>query len=232
MYRLVRETANDGSFYYSSLSGAASILPGEERPREPLSVQMMVSGDGLHIFVMQYPVRFVVSNVFRVSDDGMYLIPETSQVNPMDFHTYWFTADQSADNLFKLLATKNKSNSYDEPSLPSACLCHARRGRAHGRPTAGDDASGWLKCESSQLGCRDVDEQLTRPLSRCQLAEDPGAIDKGRHSGGIWCTELLEKSNETIGVYRIEVPFPEGMITITYKESKVDGMLLSVNVMD
>jgi len=40
----------------------------------------------------------------------------------------------------------------------------------------------------------------------------------------------LDKSDEKIGVYRLEVPFPKEVLSITYKESKEDGKLLSVDV--
>lgn len=39
LYRLVRESAGNGSIYYSSVRGAAAILPGGEKPRRPLSVE-------------------------------------------------------------------------------------------------------------------------------------------------------------------------------------------------
>ncbi|TCZ69561.1 hypothetical protein E0485_23735 [Paenibacillus albiflavus] len=234
MYRLVRETANDGSFYYSSLSGSSSILPGEERPREPLSVQMMVSGDGLHISVMQYPTRFDVSHVFRVSDDGRYLIPGTSQVNPMDFHAYWFTTDQSAENLFELLAAKNKTNNIATMNRAYLALaCAMQEGDGHmvvhlletmRRAGVNVKVLNWDEVTwTNNLQGRYQGTGLQKTLELLTKAGIQGAYEG---------TELLEKSDETIGVYRIEVPFPDGMIPITYKESKVDGKLLSVNVMD
>ncbi|MDF2715991.1 MAG: hypothetical protein K0R28_2916, partial [Paenibacillus sp.] len=53
LYRLVRERSEDGSFYYSSRDGAASILALKDKSREPMSLEMTVSGDGRHVFVMQ-----------------------------------------------------------------------------------------------------------------------------------------------------------------------------------
>lgn len=183
---------------------------------------------------MQYPVRFDVSNVFHVSDDGMYLIPKTSQVNPMDFHTYWFTADQSADNLFKLLATKNKTNNIATTNRAYLALaCAMQEGDGHmvvqlletmRQAGVNVKAPNWDDVTwTNNLQGRYQGTSLQKTLELLTKAGIQGAYEG---------TELLEKSDETIGVYRIEVPFPEGMVPITYKETKVDGKLLSVNVMD
>lgn len=234
MYRLVRETANNGSFYYSSRSGTASILPGGERPREPLSIQIMVSGDASHLFVMQYPTRFDISQVFRVSDDGRYLIPGTSQINPMDFHAYWFTTEQSTENLFELLAAKNKTNSIattDRAYLALACAMQEGDGRMvvnlletmrkAGINVKAPDWDGLTWTDNLHGRYKDASLQKTLEL-----------LTKAGVQGSYESKKLLYKSDEKIGVYRFEVPFPDGMLPITYKESKVDGKLLSVNVMD
>ena len=90
LYRLVRETAADGSIYYSSLAGFASMLPDQVRLREPLSVQMLVSGNGTQIFVLQYPTKLDARQLIHVSTNGRYLMTSTSQINPIDIHAYWF----------------------------------------------------------------------------------------------------------------------------------------------
>lgn len=234
MYRLVRETANDGSYYYSSMSGSASILPGGEQPREPLSIQMMVSGDGRHIFVMQYPSRYDISQVFRVSDDGRYLIPGTSQMNPMDFHAYWFTAEQSAENLFELLAAKNKTNyiaTINRAYLALACALQEGDGRLVVNLLETMRQSG-VNVKAPDWDDVTWTDNLQGRYKGASLQKTLELLTKTGVQGGYEVKELLDKSDEKIGVYRFEVPFPDGMLPITYKESKVDGELLSVNIMD
>lgn len=234
MYRLVRETANDGSYYYSSMSASASILPGGERPREPLSIQMMVSGDGSHIFVMQYPTRFDISQVFRVSDDGRYLIPLTSQMNPTDFHAYWFTAQQNVENLFELLAAKNKTNDISTTNrayLALACAMQEGNGRmvVHLLET--------MRQAGVNVKAPDWDEvmwtnNLQGRYQGASLQKTLELLSKAGVQGAYEGQELLDKSDEEIGVYRLMVPFPDGVLPITYKETKEEGKLISVNVMD
>jgi hypothetical protein len=234
MYRLVRETATNGSFYYSSMNSSVSILPGGEQPHDPLSVQIMVSGDGSHLFVMQYPTRFDISQVFRVSDDGMYLIPGTSQSNPMDFHAYWFTSKQSTENLFDLLAAKNKTNSIEKINRAYLALASAiqegdgrmvvnlletmRQGGVNVKAPDWDELA-W----TDNLHDRYRGESLKKTLDLLSMAGI---------QGGYVVKELSDQSDAKVGVYRFEVPFPDGMLPITYKESKVDGKLLSLNVID
>ena len=234
MYRLVRETANNGSFYYSSISGSASILPEGERPREPLSIQIMVSGDGSHIFVMQYPTRFGISQVFRVSDDGRYLIPGTSEMNPMDFHAYWFTAEQSTEKLFELLAAKNKMNYIPTTNRAYLALACAMQ-EGDGRMVV--NLLETMRQAGVNVKAPDWDEltwtvNLHGRYKGASLQKTLDLLTKAGIQGGYEGKELLDKSDEKIGVYLFEVPFPNGMLSITYKESKVDGKLLSVNVME
>jgi hypothetical protein len=234
MYRLVRETATNGSFYYSSISGSASILPEGERPREPLSIQIMVSGDGSHIFVMQYPTRFGISQVFRVSDDGRYLIPGTSEMNPMDFHAYWFTAEQNTEKLFELLAAKNKMNYIPTTNRAYLALACAMQ-EGDGRMVV--NLLETMRQAGVNVKAPDWDEltwtvNLHGRYKGASLQKTLDLLTKAGIQGGYEGKELLDKSDEKIGVYLFEVPFPNGMLSITYKESKVDGKLLSVNVME
>ncbi|MGZ9585847.1 hypothetical protein [Paenibacillus marinisediminis] len=234
MYRLVRETANDGSYYYSSMNGSASIMPGGERPRDPLSIQIMVSGDGKHIFVMQYPTRFDISQVFRVSDDGRYLIPKTSPVNPMDFNTYWFTAEQSTENLFELLAAKNKTNyiaTINRAYLALACAMQEGDGRMV------VDLLETMRRAGVNVKAPDWDEvtwtdTLQSRYKGASVQRTLELMTKAGVQNAYVGKELTDKSDEKIGVYQFEVPFPDGMLPITYQESKVDGKLLSVSVME
>ncbi|ASA23225.1 hypothetical protein [Paenibacillus donghaensis] len=234
VYRLVQETANNGSFYYSSMSGSASILPGGELPREPLSIQIMVSGDGNHTFVMQYPTRFDISQVFRVSDDGRYLIPGTSQINPMDFHAYWFTAEQSTENLFELLAAKNKTNSIatiDSAYLALACAMQEGDGRMVVNLLEMMRQAG-ISVKAPDWDSLTWTDNLQGRYKGASMQKTLELLTKAGVQDGYEAKELLDQSDEKISVYQVEVPFPDGMLPITYKKSKVDGKLLTVNVMD
>lgn len=108
LYRLVRERSEDGSVYYSSRDGSASILALEDRAREPMSLEMTVSGDGRHVFVMQYPSRFEAGPLFRMSADGRFFVPRENQLNPGDFDTYWFASEWSKEDVFAMVQSKNK----------------------------------------------------------------------------------------------------------------------------
>lgn len=108
LYRLVRERSEDGSFYYSSRSGSASILALVDKAREAMSVEMTVSGDGRHVFVLQYPTRFEAGPLFRVSSDGQFFVPRASKQNPGDFNTYWFSSDLRKQDVLDMLESKNE----------------------------------------------------------------------------------------------------------------------------
>jgi hypothetical protein len=234
MYRLVRETASNGSFYYSSMNGSVSILPGGVHPHDPLSVQIMVSGDGSHIFVMQYPTRFDISQVFRVSDDGRFLIPGTSQTNPMDFHNYWFTSKQSTENLFDMLAIKNITNSIETTNRAYLALASAIQ-EGDGRMVV------YLLETMRQAGVNvkapDWDEQawnnnLHDRYNGASLQKTLELLTKAGIQGAYVVRELSDQSDERVGAYQFEIPFPNGILLITYKESKEDGKLLSINVFE
>ncbi|MGG1514454.1 hypothetical protein ABE504_03505 [Paenibacillus oryzisoli] len=232
MYRLVRETASNGSYYYSSMRGTASILPGGEKPREPLSVQIMVSGDGKHVFALQYPSRFDITPVFRVSDDGRYLIPATSRVNPSDFHAYWFTAEPNTEDLFDMLAAKNKTNYMPTTNRAYLALASAMQ--------EGDGRMLVKLLETLKKGGVDVkapewDEltwthNLQNKYREANFQQTVELLTKAGVQGGYESKEIVDQSDDKIGVYRFEVPFPDGMLPITYTESKADGKLLSVSI--
>ncbi|WP_057313810.1 hypothetical protein [Paenibacillus sp. Soil766] len=57
-------------------------------------------------------------------------------------------------------------------------------------------------------------------------------LTKAGIQGGYEMTDLSDKNEEKIGVYRLDVPFPVDAIPITYTESKVDGKLLSIHLID
>ncbi|NJJ42118.1 hypothetical protein [Paenibacillus apii] len=232
MYRLVREKAEDGSFYYSSLNGSASILPGRTRSSEPLSVQMMVSRNGSNIFVLQYPTRFGSTQAFRISDDGRYMIPSTSQINPMDVHAYWFTREQRKEDVFELLSAKNKYSflaTLNRAYLPLAVAMQEgdgsmvvkiletmRKAGVHVKVPDWDE-QGWTEYLRSQYEGASVQRTLE-------------FMTKAGVQGSYESRELPEKSDEKTGAYRFEVPFPTGTVPIIYKESKGNGRLVSVTI--
>lgn len=234
MYRLVRETSNDGTVYYSSMSGSASILLGEERPRDPIAVQMMVSGDGSDVFVMQYPARFEIDPVFRVSENGRYLIPGTSRLNPGDFHAYWFSAAHSTDKLLDLLAAKNIPNYTASLNRAYTVLAGAMQ-EGDGRMVV--SLLEMMRQDGVHVNTPDWDEAAwTANLrSRYEGAPLPEALELLTRAGiqnGYEPAEQATLSDEKIGVYKLAVQFPHGMMNITYKEAKADGKLLAVTVAD
>lgn len=234
MYRLVKETAKDGSIYYSSLNGSSSILPGGERSREPLSIQIMVSEKGKHIFVMQYPSRFDIAKVFRVSDDGRYLIPGTSQINPMDFHSYWFTENQRAENLFELLAAKNKTNyitTLNRAYLALACALQEGDGQMVVKLLETMRQAG-VSVEAPDWDDVTWTNNLRDRYQGTSLQKTLELLSKAGVQGGYESKELVDQSDDKFRVHRLEVQFPDGMLSITYKESKKEGKLLSIHVGD
>ncbi|AZN41608.1 hypothetical protein [Paenibacillus albus] len=234
MYRLVRETADDGSVYYSSINGSASILPASEHPHDPLSVQMMISGDGNQIYVLQYPTRFDSSQVFRVSHDGKYLLTGTSQVNPNDFHTYWFSAKQNNEQLFDFSSAKNRLNylqSFNRAYTALACAMQEGDGRMV------VEILESLRRAGVQVKTPDRDEKawtedLRGRYEGASLQETLKLLTRAGVQLGYEAHELTDQSDDKIGVYRFAISFPQGMYDITYKESKADGKLLSVEVKD
>lgn len=109
MFRLVKRYADSGDIYYSTENGFASFLGIQQQGHEPLSMGIMVSGNGENVFLYHYPTRFKDANVIQVDSNGEYLIPNTSEVNPDDFKYFWFTKDLTTEKIFDFLKAKNKS---------------------------------------------------------------------------------------------------------------------------
>ncbi|WP_166239042.1 hypothetical protein [Paenibacillus turpanensis] len=232
VYRLEREIAKDGSVYYSSLNGFASIIPAGGHSREPLSVQMMVSGDGSSIYVLQHPTRFDASRVFRVSENGKYFIPQTNEMNPMDFQTYWFTKEHRPENIFAMLASKNEN--IDFPAFNGAFEALAaamqeadgrvvveilemlRRGNVHVKAPDWDEQE-WTRYLRNQYEGADV-EQIMKLVTRA------GA------QSSYMRRELADRSSEKTAVYQIEVHYPKTVLRFHYEESKEDRKPLSVSI--
>ncbi|WP_150272937.1 hypothetical protein [Paenibacillus tepidiphilus] len=234
MYRLVRETARDGSVYYSSMGGSAAILPGGEEPREPLSFEMMVSGDGTHIYVLQYPSRFESAPVFRASEDGRYLIPLTSQMNPDDFRMYWFTAEHSQENVFELLEAKNNTNyitTLNRAYLALACAMQEGDGRMVAELLRTMRESG-VQVSAPDWNADTWTDDLRGRYQGAGLERTLELLSNAGIQGAYGSAELADQSDDNTAVYRVEVPFPAGPITILVQESKVNGKLLSVDILD
>ncbi|NQX58336.1 hypothetical protein [Paenibacillus qinlingensis] len=235
MYRLIKEKAKDGNVYYSSLRGSSSILPGDVEPREPISVQIMVSGDGSQIFVIQYPTRFDISPVFRVSDDGRYLVTGTSPLNPMDFHTYWFTTEQHTDHMFNLLAAKNQLNDtamFNRAYLALASAMQEGDGHTVVKVLKTMSQSG-VDVKAPDWDSQTWTAYLHNQYLGISWDKFLELLTKAGVQGSYELKDLTSlKSDDKIGVFRLDVPFPNDVIPITYTESKADGKLLSIHVMD
>jgi hypothetical protein len=119
-FRMLRMHSPDGSVYYSTLGGSASVIRSDSGSddgfEDRISVEMMVSGDGKNIFVLQHPTRHDSLYAIQVSDNGRYLIPRTNYVNPHDFRYYWFSNELHPEDIFQMLQTKNMKNSFDQSS--------------------------------------------------------------------------------------------------------------------
>ena len=228
VFRLVRETAEDGSVYYSSMNGAAAILPGQENPRKPLRAEMMVSGDGKHVFVLQYTPDQNVSQVFRVSRDGRFMIPASSPVNPLDVRVYWFTAESGEKEVYALLAAKNLESHLLTLNRPEVLLSSALQEadgqmvakllesvRENGiRTEAPDwDGDGWTRHLRGLYEGAGLEEILAY-MSKADLKTTP----------------LSENNAENTSAYRMEVPFPKGTILADYETSAENGRLVALAV--
>jgi len=235
MYRLVRETADDGSVYYSSRYGSASILPGGDRPYEPLSVVLVLSGDGRNLFVLQYPSRFDIQRLFLVAGNGRYLIPRANEVNPFDFRTYWFAERTEPGEVFDLLAAKNRMSFMPTANRVYVALATALQ-EADGRKVVellGLIRGGGANVRAPEWDEREWTDYLRGLYAGADLQETLAFVSKagiyGSYDGG---PELPDQSSETVGFHRFEVLFPGKSIPITYKESKTDGRLLAVSLLE
>jgi len=227
-FRLVRETAEDGSVYYSSMNGAAAILPGQENPRKPLRAEMMVSGDGKHVFVLQYTPDQNVSQVFRVSRDGRFLIPAASSINPLDVRAYWFAAESNTQEVFALLAAKNLESHWLTLNQPEVILTAAMQ-EADGQAVA--NLLEYMRQNDIRVEAPDWDgdgwtEHLRGLYEGAGLEEILAYMSRA----DLKTTQLPDKSAENTSAYRMEVPFPKGTITMDYETSAENGRLVAVAV--
>ncbi|WP_214630146.1 hypothetical protein [Paenibacillus agaridevorans] len=232
LYRLVRHGSNDGSVYYSSDNGYAAILPGDEKPREPLSVRIFVDGNGENVFVLKYSARLESSALNRVSADGRFLIPGTSPLNPMDVHSYWFAKHHEPDAIFDMLAAKNLESYMPTLNRSQIALAVALQ-EGDGRMVI--DLLDMLQNHEIQVKRPDWDaEEWTAQLRDLYKGAEVGTLlqylTKAGEQFGYAELQDSESSNEAVDVFRMDVPFPNGNILITYSLSKEDGLMKSVSL--
>jgi len=245
LYRLQREQTQEGAVYYSSMSGSASILSGIGQAHEPLKVQLMISGDGKNVFVIQYPARFDIINVFRASENGQYFIPKTSPVNPMDFYTYWFSSDTSKEDIFRMLEEKNKTNYMSRVDRAYYLLAAAMQ-EADGRMVS-EIIQSLRHREDIDMDAPDWDEMtwtnyLRKQYEGASLADTLQYLTKAGIQDGYQEREITVHSpdSETDSDadnepgksvrYQLEVPFPQGSIPITYEQTAENGLITSISV--
>jgi len=123
-YVLKKERSEDGSTYYSTRRGSAGIL-GRQKGMEPVSLEMTVSGNGRHVFLLQHPFRFSPWETFRMSPDGRFWIPSTNRMNPGQFQFHWFTERWVPEELFEMLAAKNRFSLPGYRNQPEEILAAA-----------------------------------------------------------------------------------------------------------
>lgn len=243
-YRLSRQTAADGSIYYSSAFNGSAVFVGTPAPfREPMSLVMTVSGDGSHVFLYRYPERFHREQGYfdlRMSDDGQYMVPQASEVNPDDFRLFWFAAEPGPSQVFEMLAAKNKTSIPDldySPYLPLAAAMLEADGeqvllaldllRNTGVELEVPDwqAGQWSDYLRSLYAEADFDETLTyiaaagrqgfdnsRPLTAEEAAEQTGVT-----------------GDDGIAFYEMTIAFPAGEVPLLYGMAE-DGRVVSIRL--
>jgi hypothetical protein len=245
VYRLVRERSEDGSFYYSSRDGAASILALKDKAREPMSLEMTVSGDGRHVFVMQYPSRFEAGSLFRVSADGRFFVPRASKVNPGDFDTYWFASEWSKEDVFAMVQSKNEHIGVGPKRLfvqLAAALQEAdgamvkKQLQAIGAGNAQITAPDWTE--------RQWTDYLRKLYEPAEMAEMLGYMTKAgvqnghetqslsppaeqapAGNGGASAQERQQTDAQRPMLFGTTVPFPDRSIVLVYEIDKTDKLL-------
>jgi len=230
-YRLGKETTGSGAIYYSSRVGTANLVTMDnERGGEPQSVEMLVSGDGSNVFVLVYPTRFrsVVQEVWRVSEDGQYLVPMTSRMNPNDFHYYWFRNEQPAvEDVLGMIGAKNKE---------TLLMGEAQ----HLLATALQEADGWMVMEllgiiqhsDAKLMLPDWDAtrwtaELRARYEGAAYEDVLGYLSRSEEEGQL--QESLTPKVEGGHRYKTQIPFPNGDMTLVF-ESGADGKLRELTI--
>ncbi|PYI56629.1 hypothetical protein [Paenibacillus flagellatus] len=232
LFRLVRERSEDGSFYYSSRRGFAEIANLRQSSREPLSVEMALSGDGRHLFVLQHPSRFEAEASFRLSRDGRYAVPKASRMNPDDFVYYWFARDLRKNDVFDMLQAKNEYAAFgpNRLDLPLAVALQEADGAMVVRILNSLKASG-VKLTVPNMTEREWTERLRGQYEGAELFETLDYLSKtggqltyvpaklpssGDGSGGKASVPKPEADSDAPESYRLDVPFPHGPITMLY----------------
>ncbi len=224
-YRLQRETTAEGAVYYSSRSGSASLISVLDKGGAPQAVDMMVSGDGRHVFVLLRPSRFDAMPVWRVVD-GKYLIPLTSHNNPLDFRYYWFSSDPlAAGDLFGMIEAKNSEMRLGSVPAPQWLL-----------PAALQEADGEmvklllddLEPDGANITIPDWDaDTWTSELrARYEGAATEDVLKSLTRTGEASIRDLtvIQSTAKGGNRYYFPIPFPNGDMTLIFEEL-ADGAL-------
>lgn len=201
--------------------------------RKPLSVEMIVSGDGSNVFVMRYPTEYDGSQNYRVSDDGRFLTMRTSMVNPDDFRTYWFRESHDVEPVLDLLAAKNRSD-YISYNYSLETLLAAALQEADGKMVL--EALELMKELNVLLDVPDWDEDTWTKVLRglYEEARLDEALEVLTHAGiqdGYQAYVYDDGTDEDRIMYRMNVSFPKDTLTIEYEVSREEHQLQSLKVL-
>ncbi|TYP74687.1 hypothetical protein [Paenibacillus methanolicus] len=231
MYQLVRDTASDGTPVYSSMNGGQVILmPGKASPIQPFSFHLAVSGDGRDISLLQYQRGMDEQLLFRMSEDGRYILPGTSTSNPQNVKVYWFSDEHRTEDVFALMEARNRINLMPKTARAYMTLAAALQ-QGDGRMVA--DLLQMLRQQGVTVTApeRDAAEwsaELKRLYAHASLGEVLLYIAKAGEQDA-YVPEEQPGGDAKRRVYRIEVPFPGGPIPLEYEETE-DGLLIAIKV--
>jgi hypothetical protein len=220
-YRLKKQQSKDGSVYYSTLGGSAGIIGANSSLYERLSVDMMISGDGKHIFVGQYPTHFYSSLSFLSSDNGRFLIPRASEINPNHFKYYWFSNEMKPEDIFQMLSAKNTANWFERHYGIDLLLAVALQ-EADGEMVIrllDRMKQHQVKLEAPHWNADQWTEYLRSLYRGADLMEMLAMLTRAGELDGfkVELEPATEPASRT--KYRISIPFPNGKIALhTWKE--------------
>lgn len=233
MYHLIQQSTNDGSLYYSSDNGAVSVIGIEKDTYKPLSLYMMVSGDGEEAFIIQYPTEQNISGLFEISENGKYTVMYTSHTNPHDIKPFWFSkSHQSIHNVLDMLSFKNKNSSFNSTYNVQKLLAAAMQ-EADGRMIL--NILNTLQLQEVAVDVTDrTEEQWTSYLrdqyNHTDLYSSLQFLSKSGIQNGMEEKEVEELSSEEFVVFDLFVPLPSGTITIQTRYDREDFTLQSLKV--
>ncbi|MFB9329452.1 hypothetical protein ACFFSY_26235 [Paenibacillus aurantiacus] len=231
LYHLVRDTASNGTPYYSSMNGGhIALMPGKASPIQPFSFHITVSGDGRDISLLQYQQGMDEPLLFRMSEDGRYILPGTSTSNPQNVKVYWFSDERRTDDVFELMAARNRINLMPKTERGYLLLAAALQ-QGDGRMVA--ELLGMMRQRGVTVSAPERDAsgwtaELRRLYQGASVEETLPFITKAGEQNAY---PLQEQTGGDVNrrIYRIEVPFPNGTLPIVYEES-ADGSLIAIKV--